>query len=248
MKIAYGSDFHFEFIYYREVPKIIESWEFEEKTDLIIIAGDLHVGASAVMNILELINRMHDIPILYVPGNHEYYGSSFEKENNIFRKNFDTIDGVTIFRSDSVIIDEITFLGCAGNIDGSWQDIYQYKHGALNDFHQISDFENHDVYGRREHNFLEEVMRDTEMPMIAITHTMPSPKCISEKYKGSVLNPCFANDWEDLIFNHKPLFWICGHTHDKFELKIDETMVMCNPVGYPHENKQWTWEYINVCV
>ena len=145
MKIAYGSDFHFEFIYKEELPKIIDRWEFEEGTDLIIIAGDLHVGAENVMGTLEFIYILHGIPIIYVPGNHEYYGSSFERENRIFRHNTAKIEGVNIFEAGYTTKHgkylkgtegDVTIIGCAGNIDGSWQDIYQAKHGALNDFYQ----------------------------------------------------------------------------------------------------------------
>ncbi len=231
-------------------------------TELIIIAGDLHVGAEKVMSVLELIYRIHNIPIIYVPGNHEYYGSSFEKENRIFRHNTAKIDGVSIFtegyttvhgkkmqvRGKTLDEGDILIIGCAGNIDGSWQDIYQAKHGALNDFYQISDFHEHKNLGQSEHDFLDDVMWANDIPTIVVTHTMPSPKCVSKKYEGSHLNACFANDWEDIIFTHKPMFWICGHTHDKFNMQIDKTAVACNPVGYPSENKQWKWEYMHVYV
>ena len=74
MKIAYGSDFHFEFYKtINDARNIIESWIFEPDTDMIVIAGDLHVGAKKVFTLLEFISEMHSIPIVYVPGNHEYY-------------------------------------------------------------------------------------------------------------------------------------------------------------------------------
>ena len=82
---------------------------------MIIIAGDLHVGAENVMGILEFIYTLHGIPIIYVPGNHEYYGSSFERENRIFRHNTAKIDGVTIFEHGYTSFNDIMFIGCAGN-------------------------------------------------------------------------------------------------------------------------------------
>lgn len=245
MKIAYGSDFHFEFIYSREVPLVIDRWEIEEDTDLMIIAGDLHVGAKNVLGTLEFIYNIHNIPILYVPGNHEYYGSSFQRENRRFHRA--DIEGVTILESKHIEIDKINFFGCAGNIDGSFEHIYKSKHGILNDFHQISDFDDHDILGKREYAFMHEAMWQSENTKIAITHSMPSPLCINPKYAtGNILNPCFANDWGDIIYTHNPEFWVCGHTHDAFIMNIDETQVVCNPLGYPHEKNKWKWEYIYV--
>ncbi len=244
MKIAFGSDFHFEF--YRDIETqkyIIDSWKFKEGTDLIIIAGDLHVGANKVLVTIDYIREVHGIRVLYVPGNHDYYGSSFKKQNKIFRNNgFDDVllNGYTYIKG-------IRFFGCMGNIDGSWEEISLWKHGGLNDFHMISDFDSdHEVYGRREYKMLDKELRAWKGKSVVITHTMPSPMCISDKYKGSHLNPCFANDWEKLIMDHKPEVWICGHTHDSFDKWIDETDVMANPFGYPHENKDWEWRYIDV--
>lgn len=56
MKIAYASDFHFEF--YKsiiEARDIIETWVFEPDTEMIVIAGDLHVGAKKVFKLLEFV-------------------------------------------------------------------------------------------------------------------------------------------------------------------------------------------------
>jgi len=249
MNIAYGSDFHFEFYLDIEVSNIICKWSFDPSTDFIVIAGDLHVGSKKVIKTLSYIYDCHNIPILYVPGNHEYYGSSFKKEDDEFYLYGLSGERFDIFLYHNKIIDNINFIGCVGNIDGSYEKIEKWKHGALNDFHRIEDFEDHEERGKREHEMMKHYLIDSSYvnsKSVCITHSMPSPRCINKKYENSYLNPCFANDWEDLIIEYKPQLWICGHTHDEFDIIIDETRVVCNPCGYPHENKKWEWKYVSI--
>jgi hypothetical protein len=63
---------------------------------------------------------------------------------------------------------------------------------------------------------------------------MPHPKCVSEKFKYSVLNRYFVHDVGKLV--EKPKLWIHGHTHDKVDLKIGHCTVLCNPLGYLGDN------------
>ena len=245
MKIAFASDFHFEFYDNINIAKsMIEQWVFDLDTDMIVIAGDLHVGSKKVIKLLNFIYELYNIPIIYVPGNHEYYRSSFSKENANFYRNGITHDGeYYILLRNSVSFGDYSFLGCMGNIDGSYEHINSIKHGGLNDFHMIKDFHDHEMYGRGEFSFL---LHNVQEGNIVITHTMPSPRCISDKYKGSVYNPCFSNDWSEIIYENEPKIWICGHTHDAIDIMIDDTHIVANPYGYPHENKNWKWKYIKV--
>lgn len=248
MKIAYGSDFHLEFYGESRAKRIIESWKFDIDTDLIIIAGDLAVGALQVVSFLEHIYDIHGIYVIYVPGNHEYYGSSFYIEDIYFNKNKTKEAYSILLDGDFLIKEPYVFVGAMGNIDGSYEDINGWKHGSLNDFHEIADFEEkHKKKGIAEFKEISTILSsDRGFKNVVITHTMPSPRCISPKYKGSYMNACFCNDWSELIYRYEPLYWICGHTHDISEVEIHNTKVMMNPFGYPHENQNWMWEYITL--
>lgn len=247
MKVAYGSDIHLEFYGYDKQFEIMRGWKFEPDTDRIIIAGDLHVGAEKVIDCLKFIWKAHKIPILYVPGNHEYYNSSFDNENLLFLHHDLVHDGYRIFLHGYMVVDDVMFYGCMGNLDGSYEKINRGIHGSLNDFHLISDFSSRIARGCYEKIRLENSLSHAIYERaVVITHTMPSPKCISEQYRGSYLNGAFANDWEDMITQFKPKYWVCGHTHDIGNVRIDETDILINPMGYPRENKKWEWRYFNV--
>jgi hypothetical protein len=60
-------------------------------------------------------------------------------------------------------------------------------------------------------------------------------RCVSAQYKGSPLNPFFVCDVENIIYERTPKLWIHGHTHDSVDLKLGDTRIVCNPIGYPHE-------------
>ena len=65
MKIQYLSDLHIETC----------PFEYEDcDVDVVILAGDIHVGRRGVEWALETIK---DRPVIYVLGNHEYYKHSF---------------------------------------------------------------------------------------------------------------------------------------------------------------------------
>lgn len=248
MKLGYSSDFHFEFYDNDTIMRFIRLWDIEEDTDVLIIAGDLHVGAKEIFKLLEYIFEIYHIPIIYIPGNHDYYNSSFMHENAIFCSNgIKQHDKYNILLNDSVIRDGIGFYGCAGNIDGSWNSINVWTHSGLNDFHHISDFsEKHEMYGKKEFEFIINNVANTDTSVV-ITHTMPSPKCIDPKYAvGNVYNSCFANDWSEIIYTKEPKLWICGHTHNSIDMMIHNTHIVANPYGYAHENKEWKWRYIHI--
>jgi len=72
---------------------------------------------------------------------------------------------------------------------------------------------------------------------IVITHFLPSTSCIHPKYYGKdPLNKYFANDLDWWILNQKNTTWCFGHTHDKMDVVVGTTRLLCNPRGYPGEN------------
>ena len=84
---------------------------------------------------------------------------------------------------------------------------------------------------------------------VVVTHFLPSPECIIPFYQGNSLNPYFCNDLDGVINEHSPELWIYGHTHSKLD-KIHsngKTRLLCNPRGYPKENKDYfKWKVVEI--
>ena len=45
-------------------------------------------------------------------------------------------------------------------------------------------------------------------------------------------NAAFASDLEGVIAQYQPPLWIHGHMHNRVDVALGETRVLCNPAGY----------------
>jgi Icc-related predicted phosphoesterase len=247
IKIAYGSDFHFERYPTDSVYRFIEGWKFEELTTHIVIAGDMHVGAYNVASILDFIWNTHKIPVIYVPGNHEYYRNSYVRFDQELRS-FQNEEYIILLR-DWIRVNNTLFVGAQGVSDGSYKEIpgLPIKESNYADFWMTTDFkETYKIYGAEDRRYIKSILSGTSCEhKVVITHNPPHPYCIDEKYKGDVNNGMFVNDYSDILIDNTPDIWICGHTHSKFKKEVNNTLILCNPYGYEFESssKQWEWEY-----
>ncbi len=125
--------------------------------------------------------------------------------------------------------------------------------GMLNDHRVIQRTDDEPITGRSRQNrwmptdarqahfatrrYLESVLSTEHVgPTVVLTHHAPSPLSVAPRFKGSPLNPAFASDLTDLIWQHVPDLWIHGHVHDSFDYLLGDTRVVCNPRGYGSEN------------
>lgn len=87
--------------------------------------------------------------------------------------------------------------------------------------------------------FIESSLLADSMPTVVVTHHLPHPRSIPERFKGDLLNAAYASDLTETIRNGSPVLWVHGHTHDSFDYRILETRVVCNPRGYGSENESF---------
>jgi len=224
MKIKIISDLHLEF----GNRKGILSEFYEGNYDILVIAGDLTISTKLEKE-LNIIDKMVNKPVLFIPGNHDYwYSTKYAVDNDILNKKY---NNVVILNNDVIIIDDITFIGSTG-----WWD-FNITPSLLR---QMNDFiYNHDLItynygcdlGKESKSFIMNSLSENEK-CVVITHNMPSYSLISDKYKGSPLNGFFANSWDTIIEKYNPDLWIFGHTHDSIDSYINNTRCICNPYGY----------------
>jgi predicted phosphodiesterase len=234
MKVRVLSDLHLEF----------QDWNPPDaKADVIVLAGDIHSGTRGV----EWARRQFPVtPVLYVPGNHEFYGREIHETLSDLQKAGRRFD-VDILHGRGVVGGGVRFLGAT-----LWTDFA--LHGAdvpslrraMNDAkYGMSDFSviRHGAHGlfRPEHaraahmeqmNWIrEELAGEFAGPTVLVSHHLPHPRSIHSKYRGSSLNPCFASDLSQLL-GPPVSVWIHGHTHDSCDYVEQGTRVVCNPRGY----------------
>ncbi len=118
MKIHVLSDLHLEFSKPSERLGDVAS-------DVVVLAGDIHMGA---LGIAWAAKTWLDRPVIYVPGNHEYYRNVYESTQLAMRAEAANYDNIFILDRGSLVIDDVLFAGAT-----LWTD-FQYLepgNGAL---------------------------------------------------------------------------------------------------------------------
>ena len=70
---------------------------------------------------------------------------------------------------------------------------------------------------------------------VIVTHHLPSPDLLTDKYKNPFykeINHAYASDLNDLIKDMKPNAWVCGHAHGIGKYKIGQTKLFKSCLGY----------------
>ena len=117
MKIQVLSDLHIEF----------ETFEFESNdADVVVLAGDIHIKDKGVAWALENIK---DKPVIYVLGNHEFYGKAYPKHVDALKQQVQG-SNIHVLENDIFTIDGVNFLGCT-----LWTDFALYGDPRLAGYH-----------------------------------------------------------------------------------------------------------------
>lgn len=236
MRLLVVSDLHCEF--HADGGRSFIDSLAAEGADAIVVAGDLSNAAGLSDALERLCCRF--VHVIYVHGNHEFYGS-------------DRGSVLATTREVAARFTNLHWLDCASvDIGGRrfvgtplWfrNDPAAPRHW-MNDFQAIDGFEDwFEIENDRAVAFLESAVREDS---IVVTHMLPSPRSIAPEFKGSPLNPFFVCDVEDLLVRRRPALWIHGHTHGSLDYVVGQTRVVCNPFGYAgsEENPRFDAEKI----
>jgi len=242
MKIQFLSDLHREFYPGGKgsSPKIFYN------ADVVILGGDISTTPEGAAHYIKSIRGQTKGDILYIPGNHEYYGHEFPADRESYRSAVEAIPGVNLIDRSYYRDDDNKIIILCTTL---WTDFDSHRGiGAatqgLNDLRLIridNSYDSITAYDLIEEHekdkvWLVDQLRDFEdYTMIVATHHAPSIKSIHPQYHKDPLNSCFFADLENIIARYEPKYWFHGHTHHACEYKLGETTVICNPVGYPQE-------------
>lgn len=214
--------------------------------DVVVLAGDISRPREAVAFALRF-----DKPVLYVPGNHEFYGGSLDGVTEQLRR---LCDGTRVHLLDEgeLVLGGVRFLGTTLWTDFELFDDAQQRAAAkdeavrlMRDFSRIRIREDaSEVFTpdhsallfRRQAAWLEARLASVHHgPTVVITHHAPSPRSIHARFAGSLLNAAFVSDAEQLLRAPRAALWIHGHTHNSFDYRINGIRVLCNARGYTRD-------------
>jgi predicted phosphodiesterase len=211
--------------------------------DVVVLAGDIARPREAVAWALGF-----ERPVIYVPGNHEFYGGSIDGVARELRA-LCSDSRVHLLDDDELVLGGIRFLGSTLWTDFELFPEPERKAAAieqarllLRDFSRIRREESDEAgftpadsvaLFRRHVAWLgERLAAPHEGPTVVVTHHAPSRRSIHPRFADSLLNACFISDLEALLGADKAGLWIHGHTHDSFDYDAAGTRVVCNPRGY----------------
>jgi len=237
MKLAIYSDLHCEFETW--VPPLEAS-----HVDVVILAGDIHVGIKGLIWARENFKQ----PIIYVPGNHEYYRNNYQKLNKQLKEKANELN-IHLLMDSSVIIDDILFVGAtlwtdfklyhtqynsqlAAQFDMSDYKSIRYNQGGK--YRKLTPPDTTRMHIQSLQFIKTELIEKSHLKSVVITHHAPSKKSIPIGYETSELSPAYASNLEqDIIeMKHYPVLWLHGHTHNNVDYDIGNTRVLSNQRGY----------------
>jgi predicted phosphodiesterase len=264
MKLAIYSDTHNEMVSSCEVDEegkfylpIFDHYKLPDNddVDVIILAGDIHVGPNDGMVFAR--RRWPTAKIIYVAGNHEFYRHHFQDTIAKMREAAKILD-IHFFENDAVEIAGVRFLGTS-----LWTDFELYGAGEpadhamqlasrfINDFRKIGfgdEMRNMAPEDARELNVQARAFLRAELAKpfagktVVITHWLPHPDAIQERFVGDRLTPYFCCDCRDIMSDFPIDLWVFGHSHGSTDF-VDTSgcRVLSNQMGYPHESPMATW-------
>lgn len=189
---------------------------------VLVIAGDL-TASSLIASDLRCLRKKYS-NIVYVAGNHEYWGDNVHSIRN--RLSQIDIEGVHILMNEAKVIGGKTFYGGTG-----W---FPYIPGTescerfMNDFAQIHGFKPW-VYEQNQ-QFIENARKQKND--IIVSHHLPTRRCVTPQFSQNPLNPFFLIEGDELLVE-PPKAWLFGHTHEAQQLQQNNCTMYCNPRGYP---------------
>ena len=233
MRLRIFSDIHLEF----------ESWiPPRTQADVVIVAGDLHVRCRGISWLKEYFEG---VPIVYIAGNHEFYGSEIQSEIRRLRDEAHDA-GIYYLENQVAAIGGLAFLGCT-----LWTDFKLFGDPAIagpfaaasmNDYRRIRtapgyrrlkglDTAAHHQVSR---SWLAQSLAGCQVARtVVVTHHAPSARSVHPTLATNLLSAAYASDMDSMIAAFSPALWVHGHTHHSVDYRIGATRVIANQRGYP---------------
>lgn len=235
MKIISYSDIHLEFDKDLTAPAGSDA-------DLMILSGD-------ILNMhnpgpLDRFLAGWRKPVLFIPGNHEYYTDRpMSEENRLFREWLAKHHPNVIFLADeAVTIDGIQFFGGTmwtdfggGNAEAmaaAQQRMHDFAYIRTDAGERLVPADTIPFHAAFRKKLIAWFETPLPGPRVVISHHAPVLHPQSQ-HEGSILIPAFNSlDMVEVIRKYQPDVWFYGHTHECDRQRVGRTRMMSNQLGY----------------
>ena len=241
MKIHLLSDLHLEFR--RTCNQCFQLADVG--ADVLVLAGDIDTKLNGVRWAMAQAERL-SMPVLYICGNHEYYGERYGRLLQKMRVE-SAGSGVHVLENDRIVLHGVTFLCCTLWTDFALSgahrvgEVMTRLRESMNDFRKIRVPPRHrrwdPVDAQRAHlssrRWLEaELRQPTDGPVVVVSHHAPSAHSIPEDRRDDDYASAYASDLSTLAGLDRVDLWLHGHVHAPADYHWCGVRVVCNPAGY----------------
>jgi len=222
----------------------------ENENEVLIIPGDITENENLLESFLKIIHKNYDY-VLFTLGNHDLYVMDNQTTMNKINKIKNIVKKFpNVFLLDGNIV-EIKNKKIAGSIN--WYNVNKDNLNLWKNYMLDSDYiklkDSIINFKEKERKKLEN-FSGKEFDIV-VSHIMMDTQPILEEgcplhFLNSEGNDFFYSE-ENLFkkYNIKTKYHIFGHTHDKYNFRRNEITYLCNPLGYPSENKYSLKNLIN---
>ncbi|MDT7518778.1 metallophosphoesterase [Rhodoferax sp. TBRC 17660] len=230
--------------------------------DLLVLAGDIgsyQPGSQLAGDDfgLERFSPLHGwpVPVLFVPGNHEYDTLDFDEAHSRLRATCARL-GVQWLEREVLVMHGVRFIGTT-----LWTDFdalaaseppeRQLK-AREKAFRAANYYLKKALVSRHGAPWLAEGLREQAMtcqawlraalsephqgPTVVVTHFAPSLKSADPRYGMVPGTAGFCNALDDLL--PAADLWLHGHLHAPSDYRVGRCRVVANPLGYVRKNEQ----------
>ncbi len=226
MQMLVVSDLHVEF-HRDHGASLVDSLP---EADIAVLAGDVGVYShGSLEHVLELFSQKYS-DVVFVAGNHEYYGSKAPETDKAITDLCLTYTNVHRLNHSSVTIQGQRFIGGTLWFREVPPALAMLKH-SMNDFSVIKELEPW-AYQQNEEDE-RHISHQASAGDIVVTHMIPSYDLVTRRWQGNSLNPFFVHQMPEEVLR-MPKLWVYGHTHDSVDTTREgsDTRFLCNPFGY----------------
>lgn len=229
------SDLHLEFAPFEP---------FRVEADVVVLAGDTHVG---ICGVEWAAAAFPETPVVYILGNHEFYGHTAPDMVGKLRTR--AAESTVHMLSDATLIVEgVRFLGATLWTDfrlfGSsltapivaQQSMVDYRKIRVSPkYRKLVPADTALWHARTVRWLRDTVAAPFDGPTVVVTHHAPSLRSVAPPHAEDELSAAYASALDDLVESSGATYWIHGHTHHNARYEIGATTVLSNQRGYPDE-------------
>lgn len=220
MKLQFLSDLHLE-VYKRPFP-------IEPVAPYLALIGDICTAYHP--NLIPFLERCGSLyeQVLYIPGNHEYYGHTLTDVNAYLSDVCQELN-ITYLPNNMTHIDDIQIVGCT-----LWSEPTPEAFGRKNKNYWLKDFSREDMIQEHQRHVytLKQALR-TNQKTLFLTHYAPLV-AMNGIYQHFPSTSMFTTPLNSL-FQPPLVAWLCGHVHQNLTIYENSIPCISNCFGYPNE-------------